>query len=675
MKKIITVLLLTLIGWSNALNAQWLTNNTSWVSTSLNVTNPTYIFDNNEATAGSITCPNHTETWGSVEINLNQSVAIDSVRYKWTRRDRKYDYSQGVASWFKTRLSYYNSTSSQWVVFMTDSLDTSTDNGSVSTRTGWSYKKTSLNVTASKFKLEIGTWWWWVNSVDFTISELYLHNKPLITNNCNFTSNSTTWLGTADISNASNIIDNNQSTFGYIAMSNYSTTYTKSALINFPAAKSISSFKFKYSFPTITGNNSCTWPSGSIAYTSKVKLYYDNGSGWQEAYPVTNNLNATAPIGVCEYTDSVQYDFANTITSSKWKIEMTGNYWLGGGYQTTTYFKLFEVGFKECSINDGLVAWYPFNGNANDASGNGNNGTVNGSTLTTDRFGNANSAYSFNGTNNSMDVQNSSSLSLPNDLLSISFWLNVLSYPVSGETMLISKYSGIGTTTSGFMTEFSNNYFLYRYQSTTGGWGFLQIPYSSLPTAGSWFNVVITTNAGYDKLYINGVLAASNTTKHNSHIGSNTSNLKFGIGPSQNPQSYYNGKIDDIRIYNKELLQVDVNALYNEGICFQSVTVTDTLKINVSLAGFNPISYKNNIKIYPNPTHDALTIDCGTNYNTLSTYKVKITNNLGQSIYESLVTKQISTVNLNSWTGKGIYVIQLIDGSSNVIDNKKIVLQ
>ena len=39
-------------------------------------------------------------------------------------------------------------------------------------------------------------------------------------------------------------------------------------------------------------------------------------------------------------------------------------------------------------LNNGLVAYYPFNGNANDASGNGNNGTVNGATLTTDRFGN-----------------------------------------------------------------------------------------------------------------------------------------------------------------------------------------------------------------------------------------------------------------------------------------------
>ena len=46
---------------------------------------------------------------------------------------------------------------------------------------------------------------------------------------------------------------------------------------------------------------------------------------------------------------------------------------------------------------NGLVGWWPFNGNANDESGNGNHGTVNGATLTQDRFGNANMAYGFDG--------------------------------------------------------------------------------------------------------------------------------------------------------------------------------------------------------------------------------------------------------------------------------------
>ncbi len=49
--------------------------------------------------------------------------------------------------------------------------------------------------------------------------------------------------------------------------------------------------------------------------------------------------------------------------------------------------------------SNGLVGWWPFNGNANDESGNGNQGTVNGATLTVDRFGIANQAYGFDGVN------------------------------------------------------------------------------------------------------------------------------------------------------------------------------------------------------------------------------------------------------------------------------------
>ena len=59
---------------------------------------------------------------------------------------------------------------------------------------------------------------------------------------------------------------------------------------------------------------------------------------------------------------------------------------------------------------NGLVGYWPFSGNANDASGNGNNGTVNGATITTDRNGVANSAYSFNGVNNLIKVNHSSSV-------------------------------------------------------------------------------------------------------------------------------------------------------------------------------------------------------------------------------------------------------------------------
>lgn len=72
---------------------------------------------------------------------------------------------------------------------------------------------------------------------------------------------------------------------------------------------------------------------------------------------------------------------------------------------------LFLLSFIGLSIvfsqipTSGLVAYYPFNGNANDLSGNSYNGTVDGATLTLDRFGNANNAYYFDG-NSKINILN-----------------------------------------------------------------------------------------------------------------------------------------------------------------------------------------------------------------------------------------------------------------------------
>ena len=71
---------------------------------------------------------------------------------------------------------------------------------------------------------------------------------------------------------------------------------------------------------------------------------------------------------------------------------------------------------------NGLVGWWPFDGNANDYSGNGNNGTVNGASLTSDRFGSANSAYDYDGINDYIQVNANSNLDIQNTL-SFSFWM------------------------------------------------------------------------------------------------------------------------------------------------------------------------------------------------------------------------------------------------------------
>jgi len=249
-------------------------------------------------------------------------------------------------------------------------------------------------------------------------------------------------------------------------------------------------------------------------------------------------------------------------------------------------------------ITSGLVAYYPFNGNANDMSGNGNNGIVRGATLTTDRFGSTNSAYSFNGTSSSIVIPNSSSFNFSSDKITISFWMKTTNYPSgSGIYNLISKYSGTGTTTSGFIIYLWNSNLAYQYAdaTTTGGWGLVQVPYSNLPTVGTWFHVAVTTNTGFDKLYINGILVDSNSTQNNFDIGSVTDSLMLGAGPYQNPGLYYNGNLDDIRIYDRALNKSEITALYNETPCYAPTPSTN----NVTLS---------------NPGTATLTATGGTNY-------------------------------------------------------------
>jgi len=324
---------------------------------------------------------------------------------------------------------------------------------------------------------------------------------------------------------------------------------------------------------------------------------------------------------------------------------------------------------------NGLVAYYPFNGNANDESGNGHNGTVNGASLTTDRFGNCNKAYSFSSLMSNYIDLISNGLNL--DQYSYSAWACLNSFPGTG-----SRYTvlSIGSVTGDQFIDYDNYY--NAASVSCNGWGsdnyygnMLQnLIYSgSTASLSQWYHLVTIKSATSFKVYLNGALVDSISNTSAPFYGTGT--LKAEIGSRYNNTLLFDGKIDDIRIYNRVLNGTEISALYNEVPNTCNATVTDTLVINANLTGFNPISYQNNIKIYPNPTFDKITIDCGSNYNTINSYAIKITNTLSQTVYESLITKQISTINLSSWTGKGIYFVYLIDGNNNTIDIKKIVLQ
>ena len=74
--------------------------------------------------------------------------------------------------------------------------------------------------------------------------------------------------------------------------------------------------------------------------------------------------------------------------------------------------------------SDGLVAYYDFDGDANDNSGNSNDGTVTNATLTSDRHGNSNKAYSFDGNNSYVEIPWSGTAIIKGDI-TMSVWLNI----------------------------------------------------------------------------------------------------------------------------------------------------------------------------------------------------------------------------------------------------------
>jgi hypothetical protein len=94
----------------------------------------------------------------------------------------------------------------------------------------------------------------------------------------------------------------------------------------------------------------------------------------------------------------------------------------------------------------------------------------------------------------------------------------------------------------------------------------------------------------------------------------------------------------------------------------------------MGITGFNPVTFNNTIKIFPNPTKDHITIDYG-NINSLNGYQLKINNSLGQQMFQTAINQQTSYISLASWTGNGLYFVHIIDPQGNTIDIRKIVLQ
>ena len=382
---------------------------------------------------------------------------------------------------------------------------------------------------------------------------------------------------------------------------------------------------------------------------------------------------------------------------------------------------------------DGLVGFWPFNGNANDESGNGNHGTVNGATLTADRNGKVNSAYSFDGMSNYIRTKRESI-----NNFSFSGWFNLEK---------IQEYSPIidGYNASFELLIKNTNPDFVEWVSSPSQYN-EKICNETNCKIIEWYHIISIYYDNNVDIYLNGIKIKTFT---NIKLPTNIGFYNFGASLSGSSQ-YLKGKLDDFGIWNRVLNEQEIKQLYtncsketatssnfnsviytttaalnlnanpsggtfsgdavvnnsfnpskaklgkntvkynfkNTTGCADSMNFTmilvdtlgnkcstyDTLKIKIKLTTGIKAGQQTSMNVYPNPTSDKLIIETN-DIQAISGYKYKILDLQGKEVYNALATSAKTEISLKSIGAKGMYVLHIVDEKGVSIENKKIVLE
>ncbi|MFY0625914.1 MAG: leucine-rich repeat domain-containing protein [Reichenbachiella sp.] len=211
---------------------------------------------------------------------------------------------------------------------------------------------------------------------------------------------------------------------------------------------------------------------------------------------------------------------------------------------------------------DGLVAYYPFNGNADDESENGNDASLlNGLGFTTDRFGITNSAVLFDGFDDEVSINDDTGVVLDNDI-TLNIWVHTNTIANS-----YLFFDSVTDFTDVKLEDVGGELFLlYQYE---GG----QLLSASPIPINEWVMLSVTREVSTTSLYINGVISVSEITKDPTDMTTPRTIGREGGSTSQT----FNGSIDDISIYNRAISPEEIAVLYEAN----NYTNTNILTFNV----------------------------------------------------------------------------------------------
>lgn len=280
--------------------------------------------------------------------------------------------------------------------------------------------------------------------------------------------------------------------------------------------------------------------------------------------------------------------------------------------------------------SNGLVGWWPFNGNANDESGNGIDGSVNSATLTSDRFGNPNSAYYFDGTDDFINIGNLTEINGVSQM-TWSAWVHPTT--IGMEHAVIAKRT-IDTQDEYmalYLTNFSCNVNSTRISiASSGDHNGASVDNSladnTLYHLSIVYNGLGSTDAQKLKVYINGIIQTSdyrnNTSCVNNAVPSltpvNNMDVYFGAAPPGSfpglGTSWFLGDIDDIGIWNRALTECEVQNLFNSQSIISATQNGSLLTADTVGASYQWLDCDNNYMIINGETNQSYTPAITGNY-------------------------------------------------------------
>jgi hypothetical protein len=339
-----------------------------------------------------------------------------------------------------------------------------------------------------------------------------------------------------------------------------------------------------------------------------------------------------------------------------------GNYYLKCSVEDTygvTATDSLEVSVRDTSKHQTgeLVAYYPFNGDANDASGFDNHGTVSGAVRIPDRFNNPNSAYQFDGINDNIEVQNSPSLNFQ-DACTVNFWMTV------GEFFEVEAHPlSHGNWEDRWKVSITNERIRWTIRRTDDV--VKDLDSETVLELDSLYNITVLYSGSDIEIYINGNLDALST--FSGSIKQTTINFMIAQVLPSNSQYNFKGILDDIRIYDYALSHSEIRSLYDI-VSF----VNDESENNIP---DQTILFQN----YPNPFNSQTVITF--QIKTAAKVKLEIYNLLGNKIQTLVDEDKGAGYYSESWDGNdenglqvstGIYFYRL--RANNYTQTKKLLI-